>query len=596
MEENKKDINIQNREIFYFFIFLTTIIYEDKKFIEVNIKEKDIHIPTDEELNKNDILRNYNKDNYDVLREIYNTEINITIKLDYNKMKKIDEDIQDLFDGYFDGYNIYGIIKKDSVMDKLAKLVIKNKKYISELIDKNNEDKSKSIINKYKRHEKFVEYYEKKKNNEYIPMTYILYCIDTYEKFLKYDSNLSTKSITKQWTSTIKFIKHNIEDIIPKYSGYVFGKEDKIDYKNMMDKLLKLQYDVKTLILEKHYGYKTGLNTFIKGVPGTGKSMKVKQLTSDIKRENILKINIHSDMSSSDIIQGISVNINQYNNLIYKEKYGVILRCILKAILNPSERFAIVLEEIQEKALNKLIGSLIYLIEEDKRVCCDYIKDLSKGKKREIETDKDIDEVFELIDNIINNRSDIESITIPNLIEGSNKERKLILPDNVYFFLTTNYRNDKVVIEDNMLRRFSIIEMYPEYKDTVDYGNDFVSDFLQNLNNNIMKVFSDEIHPERMLIGHASWMRINTCEEFYNNFIKFVVEFNDIRLIEYSQFKQIFNKELWIDFFKYSEREDNKVYKCITNIIKKICDGETNSYFELIYSIQKELRKELQIQ
>ncbi len=70
--------------------------------------------------------------------------------------------------------------------------------------------------------------------------------------------------------------------------------------------------------------------------------------------------------------------------------------------------------------------------------------------------------------------------------------------------------------------------------------------FFKKLNENILKVLKDEIHPDRFLIGHSNWIikdenkeKINKKQNFYRAFLKIVVEFKDVKEIEFDDFKRI---------------------------------------------------------
>ena len=279
-------------------------------------------------------------------------------------------------------------------------------------------------------------------------------------------------------------------------------------------------------------------NVLFKGVPGTGKS----KLANDIIRykldlvenhKNILRINIHSASSNADLMQGIGITTTDNNQVAYHEKQGLIFKHIQDAICAPNQPFVLVLEEIQENSLNELIGDLIYLIEDDKRTTIDTTK-LDENREYGYQ---------ELIEAI----APEHYVKIPFLVNTSTEYRKMILPSNLYIFCTSNYRDDKKVIEDNLLRRFDVIEVYPEYKDSIE--NDFlledVSEFLKALNKVILEIFSKngEIHPDRFLIGHANWLKVTKEQEFYRALLKVVIDFKEIKEIDFdSGIKVIFEK------------------------------------------------------
>ena len=117
------------------------------------------------------------------------------------------------------------------------------------------------------------------------------------------------------------------------------------------------------------------------------------------------------------------------------------------------------------------------------------------------------------------------------------------MPDNLYIFCTSNYRDDKKVIEDNLLRRFEVLEIYPK----VEVVHEYCRDFFEQLNENILTKLEDEIHPDRFLIGHSNWLKVDNEQDFYRAFLKVVVEFKDIKEVEFSDFKEIVEKLPFVD-------------------------------------------------
>ena len=266
----------------------------------------------------------------------------------------------------------------------------------------------------------------------------------------------------------------------------------------------------------------------LKGVPGTGKSRAIENIINNklqLKdhKQNILRINIHSASSNADLMQGIGISSTD-GKIEYKEKQGLILNFIERATRKPHQPFVLVLEEIQENSLNELIGDLIYLIEDDKR---------AKG----YEADDELYGYQELIEKIIASNPETAYVEVPYLVNSSTEYRKMIMPDNLYIFCTSNYRDDKKVIEDNLLRRFEVLEIYPK----ASVVHEYCREFFEQLNENILEKLKDEIHPDRFLIGHSNWLNVATQKEFYRAFLKVVVEFKDIKEVEFDDFKKIVN-------------------------------------------------------
>ena len=319
-------------------------------------------------------------------------------------------------------------------------------------------------------------------------------------------------------------------------------------------------------------------NILFKGVPGTGKSHKIDKIITDIlnldkNSDNVLRVNIHSASSNADLMQGIAIS-TENDQVSYKEKQGLIFKHIQKACFSPYEPFVLVLEEIQENSLNELIGDLIYLIEPSKRA------KITKDLKSEIFIDKKEYEYDELVNLYIEHVEDVHSVELPNLVSINEENRKMIMPDNLYIFCTSNYRDDKKVIEDNLLRRFDVIEVYPQYKDTIgdDFKSQEVSDFLEELNESILKIFENhEIHPDRFLIGHSNWIDIKDDDksEFYKALLKVVIEFKEIREIEFKEgikkiFKSIELDNSWVKESFDKINIENGSYKIVVSSLQNL--------------------------
>ncbi|RLA77575.1 MAG: ATPase [Epsilonproteobacteria bacterium] len=330
-------------------------------------------------------------------------------------------------------------------------------------------------------------------------------------------------------------------------------------------------------------------NILFKGVPGTGKSKTIDDIIKDEDKlnmkdilDNVLRINIHSASSNSDLMQGISISTTKdKNNVLYEEKQGAILSHIFIAIYKPKQPFVLVLEEIQENSLNELIGDLIYLIEDKKRTDVELsITD---------ETAISYDELFKQIEDTTKEDETLHSVELPSLVEGNTENTKMIVPNNLFIFCTSNYRDDKKVIEDNLLRRFDVVEIYPKYDKKI-YKSEDIPIFLEKLNDNILKQFISETHPDRYMIGHANWLYITKADndenkkEFYKALLKVVIEFKEIREIDFKDDVKPILEEL----FKKDEEISDRIEKYL-EIFYKEDTLELESYKEIVEILQKEV-------
>ena len=325
-------------------------------------------------------------------------------------------------------------------------------------------------------------------------------------------------------------------------------------------------------------------NLLLKGVPGTGKSKTIENIIkNDLEMnsisDNVLRINIHSASSNSDLMQGISISTDDKSRILYQEKRGAVLKHIFEAMFKPKQPFVLVLEEIQENSLNELIGDLIYLIEKDKRT------------KIELEEEQELS--YEELFKKVNPKHFVE---LPNLVEGSDSNIKMIMPNNLYVFCTSNYRDDKKVIEDNLLRRFDVVEIYPQTQE--DLGEEIfkskeVSDFLSELNRLIEKEFKNETHPDRYLVGHANWLDITEenddedCKKdknkicnkdlFYTALLKVLIEFKEIREVDFNTNVEPILEVLF--------KDEKNLYPTIKEYLDE-CKFEYKSYKEMVSTLQ----------
>jgi len=318
-------------------------------------------------------------------------------------------------------------------------------------------------------------------------------------------------------------------------------------------------------------------NLLLKGVPGTGKSHTLETIIeNDLnlknKPKNICHINIHSASSNADLMQGIGINSNG-GQIEYKEKQGLIYNHIKKALFTPNQPFVLILEEIQENSLNELIGDLIYLIEEKKRVTVDSTK-FEDGEEYEYQ---------EFIEKVLEDENNKHSIQIPYLVDTSTDYRKMVLPSNLYIFCTSNYRDDKKVIEDNLLRRFDVVEVYPKYEGIFESTD--IPQFLKILNQEFLKQFDQEMHPDRYLVGHANWLYITNEDSeknkkrFYTALLKVIIELKEIREIDFKNYtKKILEKVL---------QDTNLSYRIKEYI--EACNFEYKSYKEMVEKLQSKI-------
>ena len=547
----------------------------------------------------------YNKGSVEYQKE-YNHEYSVKYKkieqyLDYYKNIDI-KNLQEIF-AYFHE-SIYSLVKiyenyysepDYSDMSKIFSEIISfrdnlqntrytfkmKKSYDIDIIEDYNRDYSKIEVEnepifKFPFQELIKKLYDY--NNELGEVFKSTITLKSYKKdILTWMSNANEED-RKILKDNYPFIKSSVEEIFGKktkikkneYQEGIFMNKDK-SIKNKenqeekpFDKPPKKKNEPKQKFSNKEIKYTFPYkNILLKGVTGTGKSRTLDKIIDNYlnlknHKDNVLRINIHSASSNADLMQGIAMNSNSDGDIEYKEKKGLVLEFIENATFSPNQPFVLVLEEIQENSLNELIGDLIYLVEDSKR-----------ANKYEADNKEYI--YSDLVDNIIGQNQEIKSVKLPSLISQELKTKRMVIPENLFIFCTSNYRDDRKVIEDNLLRRFEVIEIYPKYKEEIgdDFKYDEVSNFLKDLNKSIVTVCSDngEIHPDRFMIGHSIWLRVEDKKAFSRAFLKVITEFKDVKDMHFDDFKKITDKLN----FPFDLEKEYESYEEWIKVLQKEC-------------------------
>ena len=195
----------------------------------------------------------------------------------------------------------------------------------------------------------------------------------------------------------------------------------------------------------------------------------------DVAIKNYEFITFHQSYSYEDFIEGIKPVMNESETnedsaIGYQIQDGVFKKLCLKAGKNPSERYAIFIDEINRGNVSAIFGELITLIEQDKR----------QGEVNEI------------------------SVQLPY------SKALFSVPANIDIYGTMNTADRSVEALDTALRRrFSFLEMMPDsslLKDNEVEGMN-LKEVLNTINDRI-EILIDRDHT----IGHSYFMNIKTTE------------------------------------------------------------------------------------
>ena len=201
----------------------------------------------------------------------------------------------------------------------------------------------------------------------------------------------------------------------------------------------------------------------------------------DEEIKNYEFITFHQSYSYEDFIEGIKPVMSESETggdsaIGYQIQDGVFKKLCLKAAKNPSERYAIFIDEINRGNVSAIFGELITLIEQDKR----------QGEANEI------------------------SVQLPY------SKALFSVPANIDIYGTMNTADRSVEALDTALRRrFSFVEMMPDASllENNDVEGINLEDVLNTINNRI-EILIDRDHT----IGHSYFMNVKTTDDLRRAF------------------------------------------------------------------------------
>jgi len=210
-------------------------------------------------------------------------------------------------------------------------------------------------------------------------------------------------------------------------------------------------------------------NVILQGAPGVGKTYIAKKIAYSIlglkDEEKILPVQFHESYSTDEFMEGYRAD----DIGIYKYKKGCFKRICNKARNDPSNKYFVIIDEINSGNIAKIFGEAFSLIELDKR-----------GKE--------------------------------NYIELSCSRERFYVPDNIYIIGTMNTYSDELAIKDYALRRrFCFYTIKPIFE------NENFKSFYQK-NSYLNKVINSVIEINKNLsdnvkIGHSFFCKPMDLED-----------------------------------------------------------------------------------
>ena len=177
-----------------------------------------------------------------------------------------------------------------------------------------------------------------------------------------YDSTVLWQYNGNEYCGYKEFYPTNmVQDFFPEYNESYKGKfrlEEK-DGKYFMFELNKNQFNSKEpRQVESVCSFS---QTIYYGVPGCGKSNKIKELLQDVPEKNKVRVVFHPEYTNADFIGQILPKVN--GHVTYEFTAGPFAQIIKKAYLDPNEKFYLVIEEINRGNAAAIFGDTFQLLD-----------------------------------------------------------------------------------------------------------------------------------------------------------------------------------------------------------------------------------------
>jgi 5-methylcytosine-specific restriction protein B len=251
-------------------------------------------------------------------------------------------------------------------------------------------------------------------------------------------------------------------------------------------------------------------NLILYGPPGTGKTYQLNRLADRYRDKKLPKdsrdpnnhirnefVTFHQAYSYEDFVEGIRPVMDpQTGEVSYKVVEGVFQRIAGKAKLDPSQKYAIFIDEINRGNIAKIFGELITLIEPDKRIVCSENGERLSGME----------------------------VTLPY------SGKKFGVPSNLDIYGTMNTADRSIALLDVALRRrFNFQELMPNpdfisgsngdgYIEDDEGGDINLRELLRAINRRILFLLNRD-----MTLGHAYFINIRDFASLRDVLIKQII-------------------------------------------------------------------------
>lgn len=350
-----------------------------------------------------------------------------------------------------------------------------------------------------------IEYKIKVRINDESTTRYYLYRMDGAKNFIIRDFLIGEYSV-------LHFIKNDNGEIIIKPVLNIVKKED-----NMFETSPSTQ----------------PTQLILYGVPGSGKSYKIDEITKNLSEEQKIRVVFHPEYTNADFVGQILPCLTS-DGIEYRFKAGPFSRILKKAYQNPDKPHYLIIEEINRGNAATIFGDLFQLLDRDSKGWSSY----------EIEN-LDINSFIRSKDSTYSDAKIESSVNVGGYTWTENTGIRL--PPNLSLLATMNTSDQNVFTLDNAFQRRWDMELVPNscYDQTQMQAKISVKEKTITWESFQSKI--NEVIAEK---GNESGFSSMEDKRLGCWFIK-----NDEDKIDSEKFANKVLKYLWDDAFKFNRSE-----------------------------------------
>lgn len=323
--------------------------------------------------------------------------------------------------------------------------------------------------------------------------------------------------------------------------------------------------------------------TIYYGVPGCGKSNKIKNDLESVPESNKIRIVFHPEYTNADFV-GQILPVTQ-GGIHYEFTAGPFSQILKKAYLNPKQNFYLVIEEINRGNAAAIFGDMFQLLDRLKK----DEKIFKPGWSQYFVQNRDVNEYIRKVSvtddgKYVDSQDDLQpAITIGNI--AFDKDSAIRLPPNLSILATMNTSDQNVFTLDNAFqRRFDMQLVRNEFETIKSQDNQDASATIDIQNQHNATISDTEVSWGKF------WEWINgkithllkglSSTEDKRLGVWFVCNENGV--ISTNTFADKVLKYLWDDAFKFMRP---KIFApnidTLEDLVKKFKEAEKNERFDV---------------